>query len=137
MNFHCGAYPAVAGMPYPNGCVLELPYDDAPAAHRIQTEAKLRLITEALVRCWDPDWGHVSTNRVRVAIRGPRYVGWLTYLSDQFGALPQMSDHYEVRRVGEQGRLIVIKGVDRLTVSNPEHVAAVRNLTKALDVVVD
>ena len=140
IRFHCAAYPGVPAMPYPNGCVLDLPYADTAVGARILRETKLRSVLEAIVRCLDPDWGRVSTFHVHKAIHpmpdAGFNVGWLTYIADRYAPLPQLPEQYAVSRVGELGSLIVIKGIERLTASNPEHVAMVQQLSEALQGIV-
>jgi hypothetical protein len=97
---------------------------------------RLHHITAAVVGSWDPNWARVSTFQTRQAIYPELYqgveVGWLTYLSNRYGPLPKLPDDCEVTRIEGLGSLIVIKGIDRLTASNPAHVEAMRRLSEAL-----
>lgn len=132
--FHCGAYPKL--MPMPNDCLIEFPYG-GPAANRIVQVNKLGCVMAAVVSSWDPDVAAVSSYQMRAAVypqthRGP-WAGWLTYLSDRYGALPALPEGCEVTRLEGQGSLIVLKGFDRLTASNPAHVEAVWQLSDVLE----
>jgi hypothetical protein len=136
ISFTCGAYPDPKVLPFANNCLIELPYG-GPVAERILQVDKLRCVMAAVVASWDPDVAAVSSYQMRAAVypqthRGP-WVGWLTYLSDRHSSLPKLPDDYEVTRIEGLGSLIVIKGIDRITASNPAHVAVVRKLSNLLN----
>ncbi len=135
VRFQVGAYPAVTAMPTPNECMIDLPYGGA-AADRLLQEDKLRLMMRAVIESWDPDWARISTFQMHQAVYGEEYrcvsVGWLTYLSDRYGPPPMLPGDYQVTRIEGLGSLITIKGIDRLTASNPAHVERVRRLLDIL-----
>jgi len=130
ITFFCGAYPTVSTMPTPNECRI------VPVVDELLHENNLRMVMRAVVDSWDPDWGRVSTFEMDKAINPQVYtgvdVGWLTYLSDRYGKLPRLPAEYQVTRIEGLGNLITITGIDRITASNPAHVAAVQQLWEIL-----
>lgn len=137
VRFNCGAYPAVAAMPTPNECMVELPFGGS-VADRLLQEEMLLSITETVVESWDPDWVRVSTFQMRQAVYPQPYqgveVGWLTYLSDRYGSLPALPAEYQTARIDGLGTVVIAKQIDRLTASNPVHVESVQRLSNLLRV---
>jgi hypothetical protein len=133
--FHCGAYPAVPAMPNPNWCEVWFPFGGS-FGERLLREQKSSELMGEIVRSWDPDWARISTHEVDRAVHGGEHrtvsVGWLTYLSDRYGPIPALPNMYRVTRLGEQGNLITIATIDRVTVANPDHIALIRSLSEIL-----
>ena len=132
----CGVYyanPSV--LPAPNHVSVRLPEAEGPWTTRILHPAKLKEMIGIAVETWDPDWAHISTGKLDLAVH-PEYVGqpvgWLTFISARYGRLPPLPPECEVIRVDELGNLIYIKSIDRPTVSNERHVQAIRNVSEIL-----
>jgi hypothetical protein len=75
-----------------------------------------------------------STEMVRIIKKRKREVrvGWLTYLSRRLGKLPPLPVPVRVEPVGELGWLLVLSP-ERMTASNPEHVAFTARVRELLD----
>jgi hypothetical protein len=131
----CGSYPEPV-MPEPNWCDIDLPYGGLAHDRLLQVE-KLCKIIDIMVTCWNPDWAWVSTYDIRGIIYPGMYqgqaVGWLTYISDRYGPLPALPKEYEVTRINGLGNVINITTIDRLTMSNPAHIEAIRRLSEILE----
>lgn len=135
VSLTCGAYyanPSV--LPVPNDVTVQFPYE-GPAVARILQPAKLRKMVHIAVETWDPDWAHISTGKLDLAVH-PEYVGqpvgWFTYISDRYGQLPALPPECEMTRVADLGNLICIKSIDRPTVSNEAHVKAILDVSEIL-----
>jgi hypothetical protein len=132
---HCGSYPDPT-MHEPNFCDIDFPYGGS-ALNRLLQVDKLCKIIDIMVTCWNPDWAWVSTYDIRGIIYPGMYrgqaVGWLTYISNRYGALPALPKEYEITRINGFGSVIVITTIDRLTVSNPVHIEAMRRLSEILE----
>ena len=136
VSIHCGAHPSPTVLPGPNEVSVALPYKGLPA-QRLVREDKLRQITAAIVDHWDPDWACVTTYQVYEAIYGPepysgQVVGWLTYVSERYGALPRMPAGCRTERLGAGGSLITVTSIKRLTVGDLDHVSIIRSASDAL-----
>jgi len=134
----CGAYPNPQVLPSANCVWLDLP-DDNLTTKWVARPQQLLEITNVVVKNWDPDWARISTNKIDAEIyranpyRG-QMVGWLTYISERYGPLPSLPKECSTERVGELGTLISITSInERLTISNPAHVALVRQLSEVLE----
>jgi len=134
----CGAYPNPRILPAANTVWIDLP-NDGSALRRVLHPVKLRGITNVVVKNWDPDWARISTNKLDSEVYQVngylgQMAGWLTYISDRYGPLPPLPEDCAVERVGELGNLVTITSIrERLTVSNPAYVAAVRRLSEVLE----
>jgi hypothetical protein len=135
IHLHCGAYPGVSGLPVPNNCLIHLPQKGQDADRILQVE-KLRQIFSVVVRCWEPDWGRLSSgplfDLVPVEEGQPHMVGSMTYFSKRYGELPWLPEQFEVWPVGGFGTLIILKTKERYSTRNPEQGEALRNLTAIL-----
>nr|WP_255662913.1 immunity 52 family protein [Myxococcus sp. RHSTA-1-4] len=84
---------------------------------------------------WEPDWAMATSWDFRKAIadgRAGTFVGWVTYLSRRRGVVPPLIAPVRIEPVEDRGTLIVLTP-ERLTASNPEHVALGRRVQELLD----
>jgi len=137
VSFACGLYPDAALLPGPNYVLLEFPFK-GEEADRILQPVKLSEISRAAAEIWDPDWIRVSNYEMDKIIHPEgRYkgqkVGWITYVSDRYGRLPALSPECEVTRIDDLGNLILITSIQKVTASNPAHVASIRRLSETLE----
>jgi hypothetical protein len=92
-------------------------------------------IMRAMVLAWAPDWGVVTSARFRDSLsedgHAGTFVGWMTYFSRSRGALPALPAPVRTEAVDDQGALLLLTP-ERLTVSNPEHLALGRYVQDAL-----
>ncbi len=129
----------IVGAPLPNLCLLQFSRVRTPEeCGRMLTAEYLSGLMEIAVRHWEPDMGSASSYETDLAAfphrrdcTGPR-PGWLTYVADHWGRVPELPAPYRVRRLEGRGSLIVVDGIDMLTASNPEHVRTVRRLWELL-----
>jgi hypothetical protein len=132
----CGAFPDPQIMPGANTVWVDFP-NEGNAANRILRPKKLQQVMKVVVESWDPDWARISTYKVEIEVYPEngylgQMVGWLTYASDRYGKLPALPLECEVTRIDNFGNLIFISSLQSITVSNPDHVAAVRRLSEVL-----
>ena len=122
---------------YPNCCLLYLPWSDIePEGPRVVTASVLANVLRAMVLAWEPNWGVIATDEFRRAMRpkgDPKgFAGWLTYLSRRRGEVPPLPPPVRLEPVEDQGTLLVL-GEQRLSASNPEHLAWGRGVQEVLD----
>jgi hypothetical protein len=95
-------------------------------------------IITVLVKSWDPDWVRITTAQVDSAVYpqqpydGQR-VGWLTYIADRHGSLPDLPPTCEVTRVDHLGSVILVKSINRPSASVEAHVQELKRLSDVLE----
>jgi hypothetical protein len=106
-------------------CLL-MPPVQGVVAERVLSVPVLAQALRAMVLAWEPDWGVVTSNRHRdmVSESGEvgTFVGWIMYFSNSRGAVPPLPAPVRVEPVEDKGTLVILTP-ERLTASNPEHVA--------------
>ncbi|WNG55626.1 hypothetical protein F0U59_13245 [Archangium gephyra] len=120
---------------YSNVCLLHLPSEN-PEMERVLSPSVLVEVIRALVLAWEPDWCVVTSPDLRDVLSedggAGTFVGWLTYFSRQrMGELPPLPESARIISVEDKGTLILL-GPERLTVSNPEHLALARSVQDVL-----
>ncbi len=129
-TLHCGSAAEFAS----NSCFLYLPKEE-PEKERVLQEDVLTEVLRAMVLAWEPDWGVVTSGDFRDTLSqqgiAGTFVGWLTYLSRGRGEVPPLPQPVRVQRVEDKGTLILLSP-ERLTASNPEHLALGRHVQDAL-----
>jgi hypothetical protein len=125
----CGAYAPQPGI---NSCVLTLPAT-GPTTDQILQTPTLLAILRVMVSAWQPDWGVVTSDDYQNLIpfpasNAPR-MGWLVYLSQACGPLPQLP--FQVIPLNT-GNIIAVTD-ERFTANNPAHVMAANRLGGMLD----
>jgi hypothetical protein len=128
ISFHCGSYSEWVG----NNTVLKLPFDRI-ISNDIYSFIKMQQILLILVRCFDPDWGVVTSHRLREAVNipvGKPTAGWLTYLSNRYGASAPNAG-YEIERVGDRGELLIATR-EPFDSQRPEHVGPALEVAKRI-----
>jgi hypothetical protein len=127
----CGGDAAVA----PNSLLLHFP-QEAPGRERMLTASVLGGVMRALAVAWEPDWAIATADGLWEQLsNGSRlgtFVGWMTYVSRQRGEVPALPEPVRVEPVEDKGTLIILTP-ERLTPSNPEHVALARRVQQALE----
>ncbi|MFY0565066.1 immunity 52 family protein [Archangium lansingense] len=126
----CGS--AVA--PPSNNCLLYLP-SAGPEEARVLTVPVLKEVLRAMILAWEPDWGVVTSHELRGALSETRRAGtfasWLTYFSRHRGGVPPLPEPVQIEPMEGKGTLVLLTP-ERLTASNPEHVALARRVQDAL-----
>ncbi len=87
-----------------------------------------------MVTAWDPDFAVTTSDPMRdlVQKQGREVdVGWLTYLSRRLGTLPPLPAPVRIEPVDSLGWLLILSP-ERMTASNPEHVALVVRVRELL-----
>jgi immunity protein 52 of polymorphic toxin system len=127
----CGAHAEGSS----NHLVLYFP-EEEPGGERMLTPSVLSGVMRAMALAWEPDWGVIVSGDFRDSIseRGSAgtFVGWVTYFSHQRGELPGLPEPVRVEPVDDKGSLLILTP-DRLTSSNPEHLALGRRVQGLLE----
>ncbi|HEX5748619.1 MAG TPA: immunity 52 family protein [Archangium sp.] len=117
-----------------NSCFLQLPREE-PGTERVLTVPVLTGIMRAMVLAWAPEWGVVSSAGLRDSLsqRGHAgtFLGWMTYFSRARGEIPALPAPVRTDAVEDQGSLVILTP-ERLTSSNPEHLALGRRVQETL-----
>lgn len=118
----------------PNSCLLYLPKEE-PEKERVLQADVLAEVLRAMVLAWEPDWGVITSGDFRDSLSQQgivgTFVGWLTYVSRSRGEVPPLPEPVRVQPVEDKGTLVVLTP-ERLTASNPEHVALGQRVQAAL-----
>lgn len=122
---------------YPNSCVLYLPRTDVePEGARVLTAPVLVSVLRAMVLAWEPLFGVIATHEFRRALRPARdprgFAGWLTYVARARGDVPPLPPPVRAEPVEDKGTVMVL-APERLSASNPEHLALGRRVQEVLD----
>jgi hypothetical protein len=130
VRFNCGAYsPGVV-----NSCLIDPP-DEGPVRERILSGPVLAEVLTSVATAWDPDFAIASSTEMVDVVQKRKWevrVGWLTYLSRRLGKLPPLPAPVRIEPVGTLGWLLVLSP-ERMTASNPEHVAFTARVRELLD----
>ncbi|HYO66519.1 MAG TPA: immunity 52 family protein [Archangium sp.] len=118
----------------PNSCFLYLPSEE-PERERILQVDVLAGVLRAMVLAWEPDWGVVTSGDFRDSL-SPQgtigtFVGGWTYFSRGRGEVPPLPEPVRVQPVEDKGTLVLLTP-ERLTASNPEHLALGRRVQEVL-----
>nr|WP_232537490.1 Imm52 family immunity protein [Cystobacter fuscus] len=92
-------------------------------------------VLTSMATAWDPDFAMVSSSEMVDLVEKRKRevrVGWLTYLSRRLGTLPPLPSPVRIEPVGTLGWLLVLSP-ERMTASNPEHVAFTVRVRELLD----
>ncbi|MFE8596157.1 immunity 52 family protein [Archangium violaceum] len=118
----------------PNNCLLYLPKEE-PEKERVLQVDVLAGVLRAMVLAWEPDWGVITSDDFRdnLSAEGDAgtFVGWWTYVSRGRGEVPPLPEPVRVQPVEDQGTLVLLTP-ERLTASNPEHLALGRHVQEVL-----
>ncbi|HEX8824708.1 MAG TPA: immunity 52 family protein [Archangium sp.] len=127
----CGADAEVV----PNSVILYFPTRE-PGRERMLTVPVLTGVMRALVLAWEPDWAVIVSGSFRDALReegdGRCFAGWLTYLSRRRGEVPPLPAPVRVEPMEDKGTLVLLTP-ERLSASNPKHLALGRRVQEVLD----
>nr|WP_269770268.1 Imm52 family immunity protein [Cystobacter fuscus] len=130
IQVHCGAYyPGVV-----NVCLF-YPPEEGPLRERVLSAPLLAEVLTSMATAWDPDFAMVSSSEMVDLVEKRKRevrVGWLTYLSRRLGTLPPLPAPVRIEPVGTLGWLLVLSP-ERMTASNPEHVAFTVRVRELLD----
>ncbi len=117
-----------------NRCLLGPPQTGAAAEHLLQASL-LMGVMGVMARAWDPEWGVATSSAHRdLMTESPgagTFVGWITYFSRSRGPLPPLPEPVRVEPVDDLGSLVLLTP-ERLTASNPAHVALAREVAARL-----
>nr|WP_232537353.1 immunity 52 family protein [Cystobacter fuscus] len=93
-------------------------------------------VMRAMALAWEPDWGVICSGDFRdlISERGSAgtFVGWVTYFSRERGEVPALPSPVRVEPVEDKGALVILTP-ERLSSSNPEHVALARRVQPLLE----
>jgi hypothetical protein len=119
-----------------NLCLFNPP-DEGPAEERVLQAPVLARILRTMAVAWEPEWGVVTSHEHRDKVapesaEAGTFVGWLMYFSHRRGPLPPLPSPVQVEPVEDKGTLVILTP-ERLTASNPAHVALALDVTERLD----
>lgn len=131
LSFLCGD----ASTCVSNLCLL-YPPSDGPAEERVIQASVLARVLRAMAVAFEPEWGVVTSRELR-GLLAPEsadagtFIGWLTYFSHRRGPLPPLPAPVHTEPVEDKGTLVILTP-ERLTASNPAHVALARDVSERL-----
>jgi hypothetical protein len=131
LELHCGAYTPWGG---PNLSLL-YPPKEGPVRERLLSAPVLAEVLTSMATAWDPDFAMATSDAMLDLVEKRKWevrVGWLTYLSRRLGKLPPLPAPVRIEPVGTLGWLLVLSP-ERMTASNPEHVAFTTRVRELLD----
>ncbi len=131
LDLHCGEYsPWGSG----NVCLLYPPKSGAVKERLLRVPVLSGILT-SMATAWDPDFAVATSSEMVDAVEKRERevrVGWLTYLSHRLGEVPPLPEPVRVEPVGTLGTLLILSP-ERMTVSDPEHVALTAHVRELLD----
>ncbi|MFY0583190.1 immunity 52 family protein [Cystobacter fuscus] len=131
MTLSCGSAAEFA----PNYLWLSLP-KEALGQERVVTRPVVSGAMRAVAVAWEPEWAVATADGLWDELSGGSrlgcFVGWMTYFSRERGEVPALPAPVHVEPVGDRGTLITLTS-ERLTPSNPEHVALAWRIQKRLE----
>jgi hypothetical protein len=90
----------------------------------------------AIAVAWEPEWAVATADGLWDELSGGSrlgcFVGWMTYFSRERGEVPALPAPVRVEPVGDKGTLVTLTS-ERLTPSNPEHIALAWRIQKLLE----
>jgi hypothetical protein len=93
-------------------------------------------VMRALAVAWEPDWALVTGDGLWEQLsrhgEADTFVGWMTYISRDWGEVLPLVEPVLVESVEDKGSLIILTP-ERLTLSNPEHVALGHRVQRMLE----
>ena len=119
----------------PNSLWLSLPRE-ALGHERLVTAPVVAGAMRAIAVAWEPEWAVATADGLWKELSGGSqlgcFVGWMTYFSRERGEVPVLPAPVRVEPVGDKGNLVMLTP-ERLTPSNPEHVALAWRMQRALE----
>lgn len=129
--FRCGSTAEFT----PNNLWLSLP-EEALGQERVITGPVVSAAMRAIAVAWEPEWAVATADGLWDELSGGSqlgcFVGWMTYFSRERGEVPALPAPVRVEPVGDKGTLVTLTP-ERLTPSNPEHVALAWRMQKLLN----
>ena len=127
----CGSKAEVA----PNFLWLFLP-PEALGHERMLSAPVLTGVMRAMAVAWEPEWAVATADGLWDELSGGSrlgcFVGWMTYFAHERGEVPALPAPVRVEPVEDKGTLVTLTP-ERLTPSNPEHVALAWRVQKSLE----
>jgi hypothetical protein len=119
----------------PNNVLLYFP-SEGPGTERLLTLPVLTGVMRAMALAWEPDWAVATSDDLRGSLSrkgfAGTFVGWLTYISHQWGEVPALPEPVRVEPVEDKGKLVVLSP-ERLSAANPEHLALGHRVQQVLE----
>jgi hypothetical protein len=114
-NVNCGVYSTQ--LPLPNQCYLQFAALGDLTYKSLPMDLKMKALL-VLIEAWQPEWGAICPNQLHKKVKEAhgvdlrRFCGWITYVSDKRGPLPQeITKNYLVTRIAD-GSLIHVSEED-------------------------
>ncbi len=127
----CGSKAEVA----PNFLWLFLP-QEALGHERMLSAPVLTGVMRAMAVAWEPEWALATADGLWEQLSGGSrlgcFLGWMTYFAREWGEVPALPAPVHVEPVEDKGTLVTLTP-ERLSPSNPEHVALAWRVQKSLE----
>ncbi|WP_257453628.1 immunity 52 family protein [Archangium lipolyticum] len=127
---NCGGDAEVA----PNRVRLFFPSEPLGSERMIRAPV-LAGVMRAMALAWEPEWALATADGLWDQLSGGSrigcFLGWMTYFSHARGQVPALPAPVRVEPVEDKGTLVILTP-ERLTPSNPEHVALARRVQELL-----
>jgi hypothetical protein len=127
----CGSRAEVA----PNFLWIFLPKEALGQEHMLR-EPVVAGTLRALAVAWEPEWAIATADGLWDELSGGSrlgcFLGWMTYFARERGEVPALPAPVRVEPVEDKGTLVTLTP-ERLTPSNPEHVALAWRVQKSLE----
>jgi hypothetical protein len=127
----CGSKAEVA----PNFLWLFLP-KEALGQERMLSAPVVAGVMRAMAVAWEPEWAVATADGLWEQLSGGSrlgcFLGWMTYFARERGEVPVLPAPVRVEPVEDKGTLVTLTP-ERLTPSNPEHVALAWRVQKSLE----
>jgi hypothetical protein len=128
---HCGS--GAEGPP--NSVRLYFPKESLGSAPML-TPPVAACVMRALAVAWEPEWALVTGDGLWEQLsrhgEADTFVGWMTYISRDWGEVLPLVEPVRVELVEDKGSLIILTP-ERLISSNPEHVALGHRVQRMLE----
>ena len=131
LHLSCGGYSPWGA---PNSCLLYPPTQGAVRERLLQAPVLAEILT-CMVTAWDPDFAMATSGEMVELVEKRKSevrIGWLTYLSRRLGTVPPLPAPARIEPMGTMGWLLTLSP-ERMTASNPEHVAFTARVRELLD----
>jgi hypothetical protein len=119
----------------PNFLWLFLP-EEALGQERMLSVPVVTGAMRAIAVAWEPEWAVATADGLWEQLSGGSrlgcFLGWMTYFARERGEVPALPAPVRVEPVEDKGTLVTLTP-ERLTPSNPEHVALAWRVQKALE----
>jgi len=136
VSMTCGAYPSPEVLSAANDFCIEYPIGGHALERLLKPDIYYKIM-EIVVTSFDPDWARISSDKLHGEVYPGTYhgqaVGWLTYISDRYGSMPELPNEYKLSRIDNNGNIIEIITNKLPVFLDRENIKAMFNLSNILE----